>query len=137
MAGAFSYRGEFGDDEMDSLWTPLWWWWNSGPAEALIANRIVHAELCPGDMTLYEITVAITPYAGRPLAVSVFSPYNLCAVLPLVSNSATPEPNEYALGKFRTSGKGIPKAHRCARLLVSRVAGLASDTLAAAAKAQA
>lgn len=126
----FSYRGEFDDDEMDSLWTPLWWWWSSGPAEALIANRIVHAELSPGDMTLYEITIAVTPYVGRPLGVSIFSPYSLCALLPLVSNSATAEPNEYALSKFRSRDKRIPKAHRCARLLVSRVAGLASDTLA-------
>lgn len=129
----FKFRGEFdNENESDSLWTPLYYWWvqSDGPAKALAKNGIVHAEITPGDCTMYEITVATAPYSGRPLALSVFSPYNLCATLPLVDNYATPGVNEYALGKMRNSGRGINRHHRCARLLISRIAGLASDTLA-------
>jgi hypothetical protein len=63
-------------------------------------------------------------FHGRPLSLAAYSPYNLCALLPRTHNSDEPFENDYVLDKL--GRRGINERHRCARLLISRLIGLAS-----------
>lgn len=127
---AFTYSGRFDyADEAGTLWRPIGEWWTGEVAGGLRAKSVVNLSMSPGDATLYEIMVNVTGgFHGRPLAVSVFTPYQRCALLPLVNSYDDPTVDEYVLSKF--GHKAIPQAHRCARLLICRIAGLAADTIA-------
>ena len=125
----FEYSGRFRPGTIqEEMVEPIAYWWRTadGPGRYFAEHRHVFLDLGPGDMTSYQMYLGVRP--GRSMGGLLVALTNWGRVAVIREGNLPPlgEASEYLAVKL-----GLDEKYEPAKILVSAVASLAVESLAA------